>query len=133
MKQLGLIKFILLIAAALSVILFFAGAVEVDLMLNCGYLFLGLAVVISVLMPVIGLIQNPKAAVGSLLGLAVVALVVIIAYSFSSEMPIPNSAGGFFEDPAVLKISDTGLFATYAAFIAAVVTILGGEVIRMFK
>lgn len=133
MKHLGLIKIILLIASALSVLLYFTGSVEVDLMLWCMYAFLGIAVLIAILMPVVNLIQNPKAAAGSLLGLAIVAVVIIIAYSLSSEMPIPNSAGGFFEDPTVLKISDTGLYATYAAFVAAIATIFGGEIIRLFK
>lgn len=133
MKYLGLMKYILLIGSALSVLLYFVGAVDVDLMLWCMYAFLGIAILFALVMPLASLAKNPKAAVGSLLGVAAVAVVIIAAYLLSSDMPIPNSGGGFFEDPTVLKISDTGLFATYAAFIIAIVAIIGGEIHSLFK
>lgn len=133
MKYLSIVRYVLLIASALSVILYFTGGVDVDLMLYCAYAFVGIAAVIAIISPLFIFAQNPKAALSSLAGIAVVAVVIIAAYSLSSDMPIPNSAGGFFEDSAVLKISDTGLYATYAALVAAIVSIVGGEIMSLFK
>ncbi|MFI3267515.1 MAG: hypothetical protein R3Y51_02235 [Rikenellaceae bacterium] len=106
---------------------------DVDTMLNWTYGLLGLTIVAVVVLPLFNLAKNPKAALRSLVGILVVGIVFAIAYSLSSDAPIEVSAAKVYSDPAELKLSDTGLFMTYAAFGVAIISILFGEVYKLFK
>lgn len=133
MKYLSIIKYVFLAISALVVIIFFLGVTDVDLMLYWAYVLLGLSVVAVIVLPTINLIKNPSGAVTSLIGLAIVAVVLGVSYAFASDMPIPNSAGGFFDNPGVLKLSDMGLYATYFSMVATIVVVVGGEIKNIFK
>ena len=134
MKYLSKVKVALLAVSAFSVLAYFVGLLsDVDMMLRWAYVLLAVAVLATVLLPLLAIAKNPKSAVRTLIGLAIVAVVVVVAFALASDAPVVNSAGGFFEDKLTLKLSDTGLYATYAAFVVAIVTIIGGEIIRIFK
>lgn len=133
MKYLAILKYILLAVSVLTVVLFFAGVTDVDLMLEWAYVLLGATVAAAILFPVIGIVQNPKGALRSLVGLIIVAVVLGISYALASDVPVPNSAGGLFDNAATLKLTDTGLFATYAAMAVAILSAIIGEVSNIFK
>lgn len=133
MKYLSILRYILLAVSVLTVLLYFVGAVDVDLMLQWAYVLLGASVVAAVLFPVFNIVQNPKGAVGSLVGLVVVAVVVGIAYALSGSEPVILSDGTILDNVLTLKLSDTGLFATYAAMTVTLLAVVMGELSNMFK
>lgn len=102
-------------------------------MLIWAYILVGVAVAVTILLPLFNLIQNPGGAVRSLIGLAVVAVITVVCYALADVTPIPNSGGGFFESPLELKLSDTGLYATYIAIAVAIIVSVVGELWNSFK
>ncbi len=133
MKKLSIIQYVLIAISVITVALYFVGASDVDLMLIWGYILLGIAVAAVIILPLLNLVKNPKGAVRSLVGLAIVVVLAGICYALSSDTPVVNSAGGFFEDSTVLKISDTGLYLTYIALAVAILVAIGGEIRNAFK
>ena len=115
-----------------------------DLLLNYifywGYALFATALVSAVISFLFNVISHPSGLVKTLLGLILVVAVVGSAYYFvgkSELLPVPNSAGGVFDNPFELKISSIGLYVTYivAAFAIVVVAfdILSGLVRRIIK
>lgn len=133
MKYLSVIRYILLVVSFLVVALFFTGTItQVDTMLNWAYLLLGISIALALLMPAFNFAKNPKGAVRSLLGLVVVVVVLAVAYSMSDATPIVTPAATY-DNEVALRLSDTGLFTTYFAFGAAIISIVFLEVYNMFK
>lgn len=133
MKYLSIIRYTLLAVSVLSVLLYFVGAIDIDFMLRWAYILLGVAAVSALLFPVFNIVQNPKGAVGSLIGLTIVVVVVGISYSLGSAEPMVLSDGTILDNVLTLKLSDTGLFATYAAMVVTMLAIVVGELSNMFK
>ena len=79
------------------------------------------------------MITNPKAAIKALIGLVVAAAIVGGCYALSSAAPVPNSAGGFFEDAFELRFTDTILYIAYLALGGCVLSILAGTVKNAIK
>lgn len=134
-KALSLLQYVLIGISTLSVatLLFMSEDAAVGLMLTWAYILSGLTIVFTIVMPMVNLIKNPQGALSSLVGLAIIAVVLGLSYALASDMPIVNSAGGFFENSLELKLSDTGLFATYVAMAVAIVVVIGGEIRNSFK
>ena len=133
MKNLSIIQYILIAISVITVAMYFLGLGDVDPMLIWGYILQGIAVAAVIILPLFNLVKNPKGAVRSLVGLGIVVVLAAICYALSSDAPVVNSAGGFFEDSAVLKISDTGLYLTYIALAVAILAAIGGEIRNAFK
>ena len=133
MKNLSIIQYILIAISVITVAMYFLGLGDVYPMLIWGYILLGIAVAAVIILPLFNLVKNPKGAVRSLVGLGIVVVLAAICYALSSDAPVVNSAGGFFEDSAVLKISDTGLYLTYIALAVAILAAIGGEIRNAFK
>lgn len=135
MKSLNLVKYLFLAigAATLFTLFFMNEDAAAGIMLTWAYILLGLTVVVTLLMPLINLAKNPKGAVRSLVGLAIVVVVLGVCYAMSSDAPIVNSAGGYFDNPAELKLSDTGLYAAYFAMAATILVVIYGEIRNSFK
>ncbi|MCC8019817.1 MAG: hypothetical protein LIO85_08620 [Rikenellaceae bacterium] len=133
-KILSILKYLLL---AISVVALIVVAVNgedgVSFLLNWAYILFGIGVVVTVLLPLFNLAQNPRGALRSLIGLVVVVVVVGIAWAMASTEPVVNSAGGYFTNYGELKISDTGLITTYIAFGLAVIVVVLGEIRNSFK
>lgn len=134
MKYLSIIKYVALAIGALSVLLLpIMGDASVSIMLNWMYVLLFATIAVTLILPAINLIKDPKAAVSSLIGFLFVAVVLVISFVFASADPIPNSAGGFFDNWLELKLSDTGIYATYIALAISVIFIVFGEIRNSFK
>ncbi len=110
-----------------------------DMHANCEWMLwwvygiVGIGIVAALISPVKNLFTTPKAAVKALVGLVVAAVVIGGCYALSSATPVPNSAGGFFENPFDLKFTDTMLYLVYLALGISVVAILAGEVRNAIK
>ncbi len=104
-----------------------------DLILNWTYTMLILAGATAVLLPLIALAKDPKKLVKSLAGIGVVTVVILICYLASSDAPVTLADGEVISNAAVLKVSDTGLIATYIAFFGTIIAIAAGEVWSIIK
>ena len=115
-----------------------SGGSEVAISWNLlwGYALLVTAVVSVILAALKGTITNPAGLKKTLL--AVVIVVVVVGASLfialgHDGLVIPNSAGGVFNDPFELVISEVGLLVTYAVAAASIVVTLLTEVRNLIK
>ncbi|MCD8186127.1 MAG: hypothetical protein LUD68_06645 [Rikenellaceae bacterium] len=132
MKHLIWVRYILMTLSVVVVLFGWLLRENVDLLLNWMYIMLILGVGAMVIMSVISLAQNPKAAVQALLGFAAILVVVGIAYALSSGSPLTTPTN-YYDNSTELKIADTGLFAMYALMIGAILAIVVGEIRNAFK
>lgn len=92
-----------------------------------------IGIIAALISPVKNMITNPKAAIKALVGLVVAVVIVGGCYALSSAAPVPNSAGGFFEDAFELRFTDTVLYIAYLALGGCVLAILAGTVKNAIK
>ena len=92
-----------------------------------------IGIIAALISPVKNMITNPKAAIKALIGLVVAVVIVGGCYALSSAAPVPNSAGGFFEDAFELRFTDTVLYIAYLALGGCVLAILAGTVKNAIK
>ncbi len=102
-------------------------------MLGYTYALLAIATIVALVFPLINIVKNPKGSMRTLMGLLLMVVVLGVGYLLSSSAPVPNSAGGYFEDAATLKLTDTGLYATYIMMVVAFGVIIFGEVKNAIK
>ena len=112
-----------------------------DLNFFWGYALFAIVIVSAIIAFFINVITHPsgmvKVALGLVLAAAVVALPVVWVCYFREILPVPNSAGGVFDNVKELRISEIGLFVTYIvaglAILAVIVDMLSGLVRRIVK
>lgn len=97
------------------------------------YAIVIIGIIAALISPVKNLFTTPKAAVKALVGLVVAAAVIGGCYALSSATPVPNSAGGFFENVFDLRFTDTMLYLTYLVGGISILAILVGEVRNAIK
>lgn len=103
-------------------------------LLNWSYILFGIAIIAAVIFPVARLATRPKEAMKSFIGLAVVAVLILIAYALSDGTPMKIVGySGTDNVPSTLKFSDTILFTMYFLFIGAILAIAGSEIYRRIK
>ncbi len=94
------------------------------------------AVVCIVGAAIANLIQNPSGlkttGVAAVLVVAIVGAATGIAMSHEG-LTIPNSAGGVFDDPFVLIVSEAGIIVTYVVAVATILATVVAEVRNLFK
>ena len=81
-------------------------------------------------------ISHPAGLKNTLIATAIVVVVVGIALGIAlshNGLVIPNSAGGVFDDPFDLAISETGIIVTYIVAVATIVVTIAGEVRNALK
>lgn len=134
MKYLSIIKYVLGgISAILVFMLFTTGETVVGPALTWAFALLILTAVLAIFMPVISIVQNPKQALRSLLGLGIVAFFLIIAFALSSGKPIDMLGSSVTPTPGQLRFTDTSLYLVYFAMGGAVLSILLGEIAILFR
>ena len=115
-----------------------------DLSLNLifywGYALFATVIISAIVAFFFNIISHPSGLVKTLLGFVIVALVVGSAVAwvkFHEIAPVPNSAGGVFDNPFELQISAIGLYLTYAvaaiAILVVVYDMFSGLVRRFIK
>ena len=136
MKYLPIIKYVLLIVSA--VLLAFGmvqgeGSVALDVMLVWSLVMVLLTIALTIIMPLVAVFQNPKSAVRSLIGLGILVVVFLISYALATDDPIRLASGNIMDDSFELKFSDTSLWMTYITFAGVILSILYGELYKVFK
>ncbi|MBQ2026419.1 MAG: hypothetical protein II214_00785 [Alistipes sp.] len=101
-----------------------------------GYALLVVAVVSVICAAIKGTITHPAGLKSTLLSVAIVVVVVGAALGVAlghDGLVIPNSAGGVFDDPFELAISETGIIVTYIVAVTAILVTVIGEVRNVLK
>ena len=129
-----------LFAVTLALVLWavVSGGSEVAISWNLlwGYALLVVAVVSVLWAAIKGTITHPAGLKNTLIAVVIVVVVVgaALGYALSHDgLVIPNSAGGVFDDPFELVISETGILVTYVVAAATLVVTLFGEVRNALK
>jgi hypothetical protein len=115
-----------------------SGGSEVAISWNLvwGYVLLVAAIVSVICSAIKGTITNPAGLKNTLIAVAVVVVVVGVALGVAlshNGLVIPNSAGGVFDNPFDLAISETGIIVTYIVAAAAILVTIAGEVRNALK
>jgi peptidoglycan/LPS O-acetylase OafA/YrhL len=141
-KVLRIVLIILLAVSAVLGILFYSGGEDIsgqpvytNTFIVWAYILAGTAVAFAVIFPVFQMIKNPKAAVKSLLGLLVVAVIVFLAYSVASgeKLGITNPELMQYDVPGTLKYAGTLLNSVYFLAGLAILSMIYAEVSKVFK
>ncbi len=139
------VKYVEYVLFAITIVcfasLFFLPKVEHmgDMHANCEWMMwwmygiVIIGIIAALISPIKNMITNPKAAIKALIGLVVAVVIVGGCYALSSAAPVPNSAGGFFEDAFELRFTDTVLYIAYLALGGCVLAILAGTVKNAIK
>ena len=97
------------------------------------YVIVGIGIVCALISPIKNLFSSPKAALTALIGLVVAAAVVFGCFSLASAEPVPNAAGGFFDNVFDLKFTNTMIYLVYLIGGVSIVSILAGEIRNAIK
>lgn len=133
MKYLPYLRIVLIVLGVILFALAITGVMEIDSVLYLSYVMFFATIGLAVLMPLIGIVQNPVGAVKSLVGLGIMAVVVGVAYAMSSDAVVKLSNGTLIDSTFVLRFTDTALFTTFFAFAGVIIAIVGSEFYRIFK
>ena len=115
-----------------------SGGSEVAISWNLmwGYTLLIAAVVSVICAAIKGTITHPAGLKNTLIAVAIVVVVVGAALGVALShkgLVVPNSAGGVFDNPFDLAISETGIIVTYIVAVAAILVTIVGEVRNALK
>lgn len=140
MKKILNILLVVLIAVTVALLVYAiaTGGSETAVSLNLiwGYILLVGAALSVVYCAVKGMVKNPTGIKKALASVAIIIVVVgaAVAYALSnSSLAIPNSAGGVFDDPFELVITESSIIVTYVAFVATVIAAVYSEIRNAFK
>lgn len=104
----------------------------IDIGLYVSYVLLFVTLLGVIIFPLIHTVSNFKKAKAGLLGFVILVLLMFLAYSIS-----PADQGLFYSNfnigPKMSKLIGGGLFATYFVFVAAIVSILYAEAVKLIK
>ncbi len=107
--------------------------VVTETILTWAYVLVGLAIVSALIFPAIRMVTNPKNAKKTLIGLVGIAVIVIVAWQFSSDEVLPLATENPDNVPHVLKLAGTQLGTMYILLTLAVLSIFYTEIRNLFK
>lgn len=94
------------------------------------YILLGLAALAAVGGAIMGAVQHPKKIKGSLIGIGVLALVVVVSYLLASD-EVLESYGDITATTS--RLSGAGLYAFYILFAGSILAIIYSSISRALK
>jgi hypothetical protein len=105
-----------------------------DIFFYWAYLLAALAVILAIGLPLINIISNPKSGLKTLISVAIIAVMLFVAYQFA-DGTVMDIAGYKGPDniPSRLKFTDMGIFSMYAMIVAAIGVVLYAEISKLFK
>ena len=126
------------VTVALLVYAIATGGSETAISLNLiwGYVLLVGAALSVVYCAVKGMVKNPAGIKKTIASVAIIVVVVgaAVAYALSNAgLAIPNSAGGVFDDPFELVVTESSIIVTYVAFVATVIAAVFSEIRNALK
>jgi len=97
------------------------------LALQLAYIYFGIAVLLAIGFPLIGIFTHPKGAGGFLIGGLVFVVIFVVAFLLASNEPIPGVVNAA-NVPGPIKFVDTGLIACYILLFFAFLGIVFSEI-----
>lgn len=133
-KITSIILYILLGIATVLGVLFYLNYVSEEPLIDTMYVYVIIASLFAIGFPIYQLFTNPKGAINTLIGLGVLGIIVLIAYSMASDQVL-NLVGYDGPDnvPSTLKAVGTGLITTYILFFLSLLAITVTEIYNAFK
>ena len=107
--------------------------VVTETILIWAYILVGLAIFAALIFPAIRMLTNPKNAKKTLIGLVGVAVIVFIAWQFSSDEVLPLATENPDNVPHVLKMAGTQLGTMYILLALAILSIFYTEIRNIFR
>ncbi|MEN8120167.1 MAG: hypothetical protein ABFS35_07465 [Bacteroidota bacterium] len=105
-----------------------------DLFMYWAYALLIVAAVAAVAFPLVRMFTRPKEAVKTLISVAVVAVIVFIAYSLADDTVLEIIGyDGNDNNPGTLKFAGMILWTAYLLFFGTIASILYVEISKVFK
>ena len=105
-----------------------------DIMLYVRYALVGVGTVVSVLLPLLKSLDDPKSLMKTGLGVVAILVLFFICYSISSNEVLPKFEGEPFNlTPAMSQMVGGLMITTYVLTIVAIVGILITEVNKAIK
>jgi len=105
---------------------------SVDIGIYLSYIFLGVALLAAVVLPLVNALKHPAGLVKSLIGVGGLVVLFIVAYSLSgSEVSAKAIAMGV--DDSGSKMIGAGLILFYFVLVAAAVGIVFSEISKALK
>ncbi|MFH2096538.1 MAG: hypothetical protein ABIJ16_12585 [Bacteroidota bacterium] len=153
-KILSIVLGILLLISVVILVIFFAGGkVEPNLIvpvkfnniasapqytglfISWSYVLLIIAGASAIIFPIFNLVQQPKKALPTLIGLVVIGILFFIGYSLGDGtlIKLSETYTGSDNNPTTLKLTDAGLYTMYILIAIAVIGALYTEVAKVFK
>jgi len=123
----------LLVLSAVAGVLFYAGTMSADTLINMGIVLIVLAAAVTLLGAIFNLASNPGGAVK--MGISLVLFVVVfgVAYSLAGNHLTQIQMEEYNIGVQASKLVGMGLYATYIAFGIAVLVILYSSIVKVFK
>jgi len=104
----------------------------IDIGIFVAYLFFGVALIASVLLPLVNSIKHPAGLLKSLMGVGGLVVLFIVAYALSgSDLSAKAVAMGIDESSS--KMIGAGLTLFYFVFVIAAIGIIVSEINKAFK
>ncbi len=133
-KILTIVEIILLAIGVLSIVLWIAGIVDVDLMLYVAYAYFAIAVVVAVVMTAMNMGKSSnKNRIGLYVFGVFAILAVVFYFTLGNATPVVDAGGNVYDNDFTLKITDVMIYLTYAGLGAIILVLLGGEIRKALK
>ncbi|WP_291859970.1 hypothetical protein [Marinilabilia sp.] len=141
-RYLNYVLFLLLaVTLVFAGLFYFGGEVEdagypmyTESFLNWGKILLLIGAAVAILFEIANLFLHPQAAIRTLISIALLGVIAVVAYSLGDGTPLQLvSYKGSDNVPSMLILGDTFLYSTYILIGGALVAILFTEVSRIFK
>ncbi len=104
----------------------------IDIGIYVSYIFLGVALIAAVLLPLVNAIKHPAGLVKSLIGVGGLVVLFIVAYAISGA-EVSAKAVAMGVDESGSKIIGAGLTLFYFVFIVAALGIVFSEISKALK
>ena len=132
-----LLGVLMAITAVLMVYAIATGGSDAAISVNLtwGYFLVVFAIAAAIFCAVFGMIQNPAGIKGTILSLALIIVIIGVAYFVSAghSIQIPDLANGGVFGAGETVLTETSILVTYVAMVAAFLTAVVTEIYGAFK
>ena len=132
-----LLGVLMAITAVLMVYAIATGGSDVAISVNLtwGYFLVVFAIAAAIFCAVFGMIQNPAGIKGTIVSLALIIVIIGVAYFISAghSIQIPDLANGGVFGAGETVLTETSILVTYVAMVAAFLTAVVTEIYGAFK
>lgn len=105
----------------------------VDFMLYASYFLIGVALVGSIVLPLIKSLDDPSSLIKSAVGIAALVVIFLIAYTVSGSEVSADAAMRYGLTESTSKLVGASLITMYLMGAIAVASILYSEIAKLFK